>query len=159
MASDLFAIGSSGLKAARAGLEVTSQNIANAATEGYVRRSVSLAEMAAAGGYSRLGDLSLSGVRVAGIQRNADVFRQAEMRRTGADAARVLANGGMGFDAVGIPEDVRLIRLPGLPGLPQGVDPSRLLAPLEHDGQRLPTVDVHLLFPESTGDPDFMRGK
>ena len=60
---------------------------------------------------------------------------------------------------VGIPEDVRLIRLPGLPGLPQGVDPSRLLAPLEHDGQRLPTVDVHLLFPESSGDPDFMRGK
>ncbi len=88
MASDLFSIGSSGLKAARAGLEVTSQNIANAATEGYVRRSVSLSEMAAAGGYSRLGDLSLSGVRVAGIQRNADVFRQAEMRRTGADAAR-----------------------------------------------------------------------
>ena len=77
MASDLFSIGSSGLKAARAGLEVTSQNIANAATEGYVRRSVSLAEMAAAGGYSRLGDLSLSGVRVAGIQRYADVFRQA----------------------------------------------------------------------------------
>ena len=65
MASDLFSIGSSGLKAARAGLEVTSQNIANAATEGYVRRSVSLSEMAAAGGYSRLGDLSLSGVRVA----------------------------------------------------------------------------------------------
>lgn len=88
MASDLFTIGSSGLKAARAGLEVTSQNITNAATEGYVRRSVSLSEMAAAGGYSRLGDLSLSGVRVAGIQRNADVFRQAEMRRTGADSAR-----------------------------------------------------------------------
>lgn len=88
MASDLFTIGSSGLKAARAGLEVTSQNIANAATEGYVRRSASLSEMAAAGSYSRLGDLSLSGVRVAGIQRNADVFRQSEMRRTGADAAR-----------------------------------------------------------------------
>lgn len=88
MASDLFSIGSSGLKAARAGLEVTSQNIANAATEGYVRRSVDLAEMAAAGGYSRLGDLSLSGVRVAGIERNADPFRQAELRRTGADAAR-----------------------------------------------------------------------
>lgn len=88
MASDLFSIGSSGLKAARAALEVTSQNIANAATKGYVRRTVSLSEMAAAGGYSRLGDLSLSGVRVAGIQRNADMFRQAEVRRTGADSAR-----------------------------------------------------------------------
>ncbi|WP_088306837.1 flagellar hook-associated protein FlgK [Novosphingobium sp. B 225] len=88
MASDLFNIGSSGLKAARAALEVTTQNIANAATEGYVRRSVSLSEMAAAGGYSRIGDLSLSGVRVAGIQRNADLFRQSELRRTGSDAAR-----------------------------------------------------------------------
>lgn len=99
MASDLFTIGSSGLKAARAALEVTSQNIANAATEGYVRRSVSLSEMAAAGGYSRIGDLSLSGVRVAGIQRNADVFRQSELRRTGADAARA-GNELKGFENI-----------------------------------------------------------
>lgn len=88
MASDLLSIGKSGAQAARAALDVTSQNIANASTDGYVRRSVSLSEVASAGGIGQTGDLSLSGVRVAGIVRNADTFRQSEVRRTGADAAR-----------------------------------------------------------------------
>lgn len=88
MASDLFTIGTSGIKAARAALDITAQNIANVATEGYVRRSVRLSEMSSAGGYDRLGDLSLSGVRIDGITRNADMFRQGEVRRTGSDAAR-----------------------------------------------------------------------
>lgn len=88
MSSDLFTIGSSGLRAARAALDVTAQNISNASTEGYVRRSLRLGEVASAGGYARIGDISLSGVRVDGLVRNADLFRQAEVRRTGADAAR-----------------------------------------------------------------------
>ncbi|MBK6801903.1 MAG: flagellar hook-associated protein FlgK [Novosphingobium sp.] len=88
MASDLFTIGTSGIKAARAALDITAQNIANASTEGYVRRSVRLSELSTAGGYNRLSDISLSGVRVDGIVRNADLFRQAEVRRTGSDAAR-----------------------------------------------------------------------
>lgn len=88
MASDLLQIGISGAKAARGALEVTAQNIANAATEGYVRRSVRTAEVSAAGGLMRTGDISLSGVRIAGLERNADSFRQAEVRRTGSDAAR-----------------------------------------------------------------------
>ena len=88
MASDLFTIGSSGVRAARAALDITAQNIANASTEGYVRRSLRLSELAAAGGWNRIGDLSLSGVRIEGIARNADLFRQAEVRRTTADAAR-----------------------------------------------------------------------
>ena len=91
MASDLFTIGSSGVRAARAALDITAQNIANAGTAGYVRRSVRLSELATAGGWQRLSDLSLSGVRVDGIVRNADLFRQAEVRRTGADAARAQA--------------------------------------------------------------------
>jgi flagellar hook-associated protein 1 FlgK len=33
-------------------------------------------------------DVSLSGVRVTGVLRNADAFRQAEVRRTAADTAR-----------------------------------------------------------------------
>lgn len=88
MASDLFTISGSGLKAARAALDVTAQNIANAGTEGYVRRSIALGEVAAAGSYSRVGDLSLSGVRVTGLARNADQFRQSEVRRTAADSSR-----------------------------------------------------------------------
>lgn len=39
----------------------------------------------------RIGDLSLSGVRVSGITRNADMFRQSEVRRTSADSARASA--------------------------------------------------------------------
>lgn len=91
MASDLFTIGASGVRAARAALDITAQNIANASTEGYVRRSVRLSELATAGGWQRISDLSLSGVRVDGIARNVDSFRQAEVRRTGSDALRAQA--------------------------------------------------------------------
>lgn len=88
MASDLLSIAASGARAARAALDVTAQNIANASSDGYVRRSVQLQEVSAAGGPGRLGDISLSGARVAGIVRNADMFRQAEVRRTGSDLER-----------------------------------------------------------------------
>lgn len=88
MASDLLSIAKSGTNAARVALDVTAQNIANASSEGYVRRSVRLEEVSAAGGIGRIGDVSLSGVRVDQVIRNADLFRQAEVRRTGADLAR-----------------------------------------------------------------------
>ncbi|MFM5930271.1 MAG: flagellar hook-associated protein FlgK [Novosphingobium sp.] len=88
MASDLLSIGLSGARAARIGLDVTAHNIANAGTAGYVRRSISLSEVSASGIMGRGEDVSLSGVRLASINRNADMFRQAEVRRTGADAAR-----------------------------------------------------------------------
>ena len=88
MASDLMTIAKSGAKAARSALDVTAQNIANANTEGYVRRSIETAEVATSSGRLRMGEFSLSGVRVAAVNRNADLFRQVEVRRTGADAAR-----------------------------------------------------------------------
>ena len=88
MASDLLSIGASGAKAARSALDVTAQNIANASSDGYIRRSVRIEEVSAAGGQLRMGDISLSGARVAGIVRNADMFRQAEVRRTNGDATR-----------------------------------------------------------------------
>lgn len=91
MASDLLSIARSGAAAARIGLDVTAQNIANASSEGYVRRSAQLAEVASSGGAYRIGDLSLSGVRLDSITRNADAFRQAEVRRTGSDLARATA--------------------------------------------------------------------
>jgi flagellar hook-associated protein 1 FlgK len=96
MASDLLSIAASGARAARGALDVTAQNIANAQTEGYVRRTAQMAEVATAGGMLRMGDISLSGVRVTGIERNADMFRQAEVRRTGSDLARAdTALGGL----------------------------------------------------------------
>ena len=88
MASDLLSIAASGAKAARLALDVTAQNIANASSEGYVRRTIRLEELASSGGFGRIGDVSLSGVRLDRVVRNADLFRQAEVRRTGADAAR-----------------------------------------------------------------------
>ncbi|MDE2619698.1 MAG: flagellar hook-associated protein FlgK, partial [Sphingomonadales bacterium] len=91
MASDLLSIGRSGAQAARIALDVTAQNIANASSEGYVRRSARMAEVSSTGGFGRIGDVSLSGVRLDSVVRNADVFRQAEVRRTGADAARASA--------------------------------------------------------------------
>jgi flagellar hook-associated protein 1 FlgK len=88
MSSDLLAIARSGTRAARAALDVTAQNIANASTEGYVRRTADLSEVSASGSIGGMGSTTLAGVRVSGISRNADVFRQIEVRRTGADAAR-----------------------------------------------------------------------
>lgn len=88
MASDLLSIGRSGTRAASAALNVTAQNITNASSEGYVRRSIRLSEVSASGGVGAIGDISLSGVRVSGVVRNADLFRQSEVRRTGADLAR-----------------------------------------------------------------------
>ncbi|MEP7222802.1 MAG: flagellar hook-associated protein FlgK [Novosphingobium sp.] len=88
MASDLLSIARSGTMAARIALDVTAQNIANAGTEGYVRRTARMAEVSSSGGICRIGDVSLSGVRLDKVVRNADLFRQSEVRRTGADAAR-----------------------------------------------------------------------
>jgi len=91
MASDLLSIAKSGAQTARTALDVTAQNIANASSDGYIRRSVRLEEVSAAGGYGRAGDVSLSGVRLDRVVRNADMFRQSEVRRTGSDAARANA--------------------------------------------------------------------
>ncbi len=91
MASDLLTIASSGARAARAALDVTAQNIANASSEGYVRRTSLLAEVAYPSPVGQAGGTSLSGVRLAGVERNADLFRLAEVRRTTADSMRANA--------------------------------------------------------------------
>lgn len=88
MASDLLTIAASGIRAARGALDVTAQNIANANSDGYIRRSLTLEEVSGAGSILRQKDITLAGVRISGIQRNADMFRQAEVRRTAGDAAR-----------------------------------------------------------------------
>ncbi|WP_404482519.1 flagellar hook-associated protein FlgK [Novosphingobium sp. BL-52-GroH] len=91
MASDLLSIARSGARVARTALDVTSNNIANASSEGYVRRSVAVSELAGTTSLSAPGAITLAGARITGIVRNADVFRQSEVRRTGSDAARASA--------------------------------------------------------------------
>ena len=76
--SSVLLSGLSGLRAAQTGLGVTSQNIANANTPGYVRGEVRLAPR------SELGEGS--GVEVVGIRRAADRFLASAARI--ADAAR-----------------------------------------------------------------------
>ncbi len=91
MSSDLMSIASSGAKAARAALDITAQNIANASSEGYVRRSVQLTEMAPPSVRGQVGGVALSGVRLNRVDRNADLFKMAEMRRTTSDVSRANA--------------------------------------------------------------------
>lgn len=91
MSSDLMSIAASGAKAARAALDITAQNIANASSEGYVRRSVQLSEMAPTSVRGQTGGVALSGVRLDRVERNADLFKMAEMRRTTSDVSRANA--------------------------------------------------------------------
>ncbi|WP_137681374.1 flagellar hook-associated protein FlgK [Aurantiacibacter suaedae] len=91
MAADMLTVGLSGAKVARGALEITGNNIANASTKGYVRRSIVASEVTASSIAMRPGDISLSGARISAIHRNADMFRQAEVRRTSSDSARATA--------------------------------------------------------------------
>lgn len=88
MASDMLSIAASGARAARGALDVTAQNIANASSDGYVRRTLRIEEVSGSGGAGRNADISLSGARIAEISRNADPFLQSEVRRTNGDLQR-----------------------------------------------------------------------
>ena len=87
--SDLLAIGASGIKAYSKALSVVGDNIANAQTEGYVRRSVRLEEAPAAG------DIVLSrnairpgGVLAAGVTRAVDQWLTDDARTASGEASR-----------------------------------------------------------------------
>ena len=87
--SDLLAIGASGIKAYSRALSVVGDNIANAQTDGYVRRTVRLEEAPAAG------DIVLSrnsirpgGVSAAGVTRELDQWLVDDARTTSGEAAR-----------------------------------------------------------------------
>jgi flagellar hook-associated protein 1 len=87
--SDLLAIGASGIKAYSKALSVVGDNIANAQTEGYVRRSARLEEAPAAG------DIILSrnalrpgGVLAAGVTRAVDQWLTDDARTAAGEASR-----------------------------------------------------------------------
>ena len=84
--SDMMAIGASGLKAYQVALDTVSENIANAGTTGYSRRTTSIKEVASVGG---IGTVSTGeGSAVVGIQRVGDMFKTAQVLSSGADLAK-----------------------------------------------------------------------
>ena len=85
--SDLLSIGATGVRAYQSALSTTSENIANAGSAGFVRRSAVLGEVVAASG-SKAGSASGLGVRMSGIVRAGDPLRSGEVRQASADLAR-----------------------------------------------------------------------
>lgn len=88
--SDLLSIGVSGLKSYQAALSTTSDNIANAATPGFSRRTTTIKEVGRATSVA-LGQtthLTGNGSYASGIVRSGDEFRAADVRRTQSDLSR-----------------------------------------------------------------------
>jgi flagellar hook-associated protein 1 FlgK len=82
--SDLLGLALGGVRASRAALEQIGDNVANAATPGYVRRSANLRALVPPGANSPFerDPLKAGGVEVRGVARAADLFRQDSLRRT-----------------------------------------------------------------------------
>lgn len=92
--SDLLSIGAASVRAYQTALSTTSENIANAATPGYQRRSVVMEEFGRTTSVSlgQAAQLTGAGSRIAGIARAADEFRSAEARTSGSDLAKTEAS-------------------------------------------------------------------
>lgn len=82
--SDMLSIAASGLRAYQTALTTTSENIANAGTAGYVRRTSNVREVNATGATNMNG----MGVVASGISRQTDVYRAGEVRLASTDLAR-----------------------------------------------------------------------
>ena len=85
--SDLLSIGATGVRAYQTALTTTSENIANAGTVGYSRRTTVLNEVAAPSNSTTRVPNGL-GVVVGGVTRAADLYRSSEVRTAGSDLAR-----------------------------------------------------------------------
>jgi flagellar hook-associated protein 1 FlgK len=83
--SDMLSIGASGLKAYQVALNTVSENISNAGTIGYSRRTASTSEVAAAGSNTSLNGM---GSLVTGIVRAGDFYAAAQVRTAGSDLAK-----------------------------------------------------------------------
>lgn len=88
--SDLLAIGSSGLAAYRSALNAIGENVANAETPGFARRSVVLKQSltSSAADIAYRDQILFSGVTVVGVQRAWDQFKATEARYAGSAAGR-----------------------------------------------------------------------
>jgi flagellar hook-associated protein 1 FlgK len=87
--SDLLAIGYSGLRAYSKSLATVSDNVANAQTPGYARRSLNLTE-GVTGGTSILyrNAVNPGGVEIQGVSRSVDAWLIADSRISSGDAER-----------------------------------------------------------------------
>ena len=72
--SDLLGIGLSGITAYRTALTAVGDNVANAETPGYARRTITLHEAAGGGVTGESGAMRFSGDRVASVARSWDEF-------------------------------------------------------------------------------------
>lgn len=108
MPIDLISIGQSGAKAARASIEITAQNIANASNPDYVRRSLRLEEFVASAVIDFNASDSLSGVAIGGIVRPDNQLFQMRARDSAADVQRAdadiaaLRDGEIGIEQSGL---------------------------------------------------------
>lgn len=91
--SDLLSIGLSGLSAYRSALAAVGDNVSNAETPGYARRSVRLGE-AASGGSGTIGEgegIAFSGVKASAVLRAWDDFKAADARLSASVEGRASA--------------------------------------------------------------------
>lgn len=91
--SDLLGIGLSGVSAYRSALAAVADNVSNAETPGYARRSVRLTE-AASGGSGTIGEgegIAFSGVNASAVVRAWDAFKAADARLAASDSGRAEA--------------------------------------------------------------------
>lgn len=83
--SDLFIIGASGTKAYRTAMAAVSENIANASTEGYSRRSVTTVESGSSTATmaTYISRANFGGTEVRSVNRSTDPYLDATVRYTG----------------------------------------------------------------------------
>lgn len=87
--SDLLSIGSSGLKAYGSALGTIADNVANAQTPGYARRTLQLGEVPSGGGMMFYrGSVSASGVEINGVTRSVEMWLIEDARMSSGDAGR-----------------------------------------------------------------------
>lgn len=87
--SDLLGIGASGLRAYSRALATVGDNIANAQTPGYARRTLQLGEALGAGDTPFVrANVSPGGVAIKGLSRSVDAWLTADARISSGDAER-----------------------------------------------------------------------
>ena len=90
--ADLLGIGSAGVRAYQAALAITGDNVANADTEGYVRRTIKLATGATGAGSPLSRDVATgAGVIAGNIGRSSDALKTNAARVASGDHARFAA--------------------------------------------------------------------
>jgi len=96
-ASDIFLIGSSGLRAYQSQLATISQNISNVGSTNYTRRTTTISESVLSGSSNALykQTVNFGGAVVTGISRASDDYLSARARQTGTDLS--YANSYLGW--------------------------------------------------------------